>query len=103
SKKPLRLRKPTSRQSWTNISIVSRWSRLLRVTFVPCFGSRIQRPIQKAVEGFPHRLQVVTRIVLEETLSNKRRDLGFAEFNRHAAQSVSPPFAMPAHAERSRR
>ena len=62
-------------------------------------GSRVQRPVQKALERVPRRVEVVTSIVAEQTLSDECGDLGFMQLKRHAAQPVQPSLAMPAHSK----
>ena len=76
--------------------LASRCLHLLR-TIVRSFRVTIQRAVQEAIESAQHGSTVVARILLEETLSDERGDLGFPQLNRHASQSVPPPFAMPTH------
>ena len=45
-------------------------------------GSRVQRPVQKALERVPRRVEVVTSIVAEQTLSDECGDLGFMQKSR---------------------
>jgi hypothetical protein len=57
-----------------------------------------QGALKKFVQSHFDRTEIVTRISFQETIMGQSVNFRFAYLDRQAAQPVSPPFAVPAHA-----